>query len=165
VDDAEFRRRMDHHMTRGDELLREIKEEVALTREEVRLSREQRVRSDALMDRVNDTLDRNEKQHADLRTFLREMTVRMQRISDEQIARIERIGEAQLAKIERIGDAQIARIERIGEAQLARIERIGEAQVKESADNAAATRAHTQAILKLLDWIGGPGPGDAPGTA
>lgn len=93
MDDAEFRERMDRHMVRGDEVLREIRveigltrEEVALTREEVRMSREQRVRSDALMDRLNERFDRDAESHADLRVFIREMIVRMER-SGQELAR------------------------------------------------------------------------------
>jgi hypothetical protein len=110
VDEAEFRGRMDYHMTRGGEFMRELKDELVLAREEIRLSREQRVRYDALMDRMNQTLDRNE----------------------------------------RIGEGRVRERRRLGEM---------------SADEAAATRAHKQAMKRLLDWIGESDPGDAPGTA
>lgn len=95
---------------RRDALMAKISHEIELTREEVRLSREQRERSDAM--------------HADLRVFIREMT-----------ARVERSG-------------------RDTSRALADV-------VAALADLRAESRAHTSAILTLLDRLGGPEAGTA----
>ena len=70
-------------MARSDELMREIRDEVALTREEVRLSREQRERSDAMMERRAEQLDRYAAEHSDFRSFMQEMTRRVERSGNE----------------------------------------------------------------------------------
>ena len=157
MDEGEFRKRMDRHLTRGDELLREIKEEVALTRdevaltrEEVKLSREQRVRSDAMMDRLEARLDRDAEEHADLRVFIREMIVRMER-SGQELAREVGARIAQMAAESREAQAE-SRAWRERHSEEMRVLKEG-------------SRAHTQSLLRLLDRFDGPAPGGATGAA
>lgn len=157
MDDGEFRKRMDRHMMRGDEVLREIKEEVALTREEVRLtreevrlSREQRVRSDATMDRLDARLDREASEHADLRVFIREMIVRVQR-SGQELAREARHERAQVSAESRAAQAE----SRAWAAKHSEKMR----ELREE------SRAHRQALLSFLDRFDGPQPGGAAGAA
>ena len=157
MDDAEFRERMDHHMVRSDEVLREIRDEVALTREEVRHSREQRARSDALMDRLNERLDRDAEAHSDLRVFIREMIVRMERSGQE------------LAVGVRAGTVELQRFGRQLSVEME------EARDSPREDRACPcvpphvpreeSRAQRSALLRLFDRFDGPEPGSAAGTA
>ena len=85
VNEREFFERWDRRLERSDELLAEIRVEVALTRDEVRLSREQRERSDAM--------------HADLRDFIRQMIARMERSGRDTSEALR----AQTAELRRFG--------------------------------------------------------------
>ncbi len=135
---------------RADDLLRKISEDVALTREEIRMSREQRVRSDAMMDRLDERLDRDAEEHADLRSFIREMIVRMES-SGQEVANVLR---AQTSALQRFG-AEFSTEMRAARAQAH----------EEMRDLREESRAQTNALLRLLDRLNGPEPGGAAGTA
>jgi hypothetical protein len=75
----EILRRLDAHMERSNELMDKIHVEVELTREEVRLSRQSR---------------------DDLRTFIREMIVRMERTTQAQVAELRDLREESRAQRE-----------------------------------------------------------------
>lgn len=90
------------HMDRGNQLMDEVREEIRLTREEVRLSREQ---------------------HADLRAFIREASLRAERHTEGVLAELRRLS-------------------------------VGQDDLR------AESRAHTQALLSVLDRLG-PGPSTA----
>ncbi len=139
-------------MTRGDEVLREIKEEVALTREEIRLSREQRVRSDAMMDLLEARLDRDAEEHDDLRVFIREMIVRMERSGQE------------LAKEVRAGTTELQRFGRRMSAEMSESRAWREKHSQEMRDLREESRAQRSALLRLLDRFG-PEPGGTAGAA
>ena len=57
-------------MERGNELMETVREEIRLSREEIRLSREQ---------------------HADLRIFIRDITRRAERVTQEMIAELQKL--------------------------------------------------------------------------
>ena len=106
--------RIDEHMARGNvlmerirELLHEVSEEVRLTREEVRLSREQ---------------------HADLRVFIREMTIRGERFTQGVVAELHELTESS--------------------------RRHREETRREHLDLWEESRAQSQAVLRLLDRLG-----------
>ena len=142
---------------RADELLRKISEDVALTREEIRMSREQRIRSDAMMDRLDERLDRDAEEHADLRTFIREMIVRMER-SGQEVANVLL---AQTSELQRFGAEFSAEMRAARkEAREARKE-----AHEEMRDLREESRAQTNALLRMLDRFDGPEPGGAAGTA
>lgn len=117
------------------EILREVRdevaltrEEVALTREEVRLSREQGQRAEAT--------------HSDLHDFIRQMIARMERSGRET----SRALAAQTAELQRFG---------------AEMRREMRDQREELRELRAEGRAHTNALLRLLDRFDGPEPGAA----
>jgi hypothetical protein len=150
VDEREFfarwdrrEERWDRFMTRSDEFMREIGEEVALTREEVRLSREQRERSDAM--------------HADLRDFIREMIAGMERSGRET----SRALAAQTAAFQEF----VTEVRNEMREQREEMRKQGEATREELRDRREESRAQTNALLRMLDRLGGPEPGGAAGTA
>lgn len=72
--------RIDGHMERGNELMGEI-------REEMRMSRQQRERSD-------EALDHHARMYADLRRFTRDMVRRMERVTQAQIGEMRGLSSA-----------------------------------------------------------------------
>jgi hypothetical protein len=96
--------RIDAHMARGNELLEEVREEMRLSREERELSREL---------------------FGDMRDFMSEVTVRVERVAREQIAELRKLG------------------------------RGFEAVTEELRDMRGETRAQTRAILRVLDKLDG----------
>ena len=66
--------RGNRHMERGNALMEEVREEIRLTREEVRLSREQ---------------------HADLRIFIRESSLRAERFTERVVAELQKLSAGQ----------------------------------------------------------------------
>lgn len=72
VTEAEFFERFDRHLERGNALIGEVRHEVALTREEVRRSRDA---------------------HEDLRTFTRDITTRNEKVWRGVMDRLDDMGE------------------------------------------------------------------------
>lgn len=66
--------RGNRHMERGNALMEEVREEIRFTREEVRLSREQ---------------------HADLRIFIRESSLRAERFTERVVAELQKLSAGQ----------------------------------------------------------------------
>ncbi|MGI8727549.1 MAG: hypothetical protein ACR2K6_07715 [Solirubrobacterales bacterium] len=66
--------RMDGHLQQGHQLMTEIREEMRLSREEIRSSRDE-VRS-------------SQEERGDLRTFIREITVRQERVTQQLVEQI-----------------------------------------------------------------------------
>ena len=100
VRQKELLRRIDAHLERGIELMDRITEELALTREQVRLSREDRAQ-------ITETF-RQERQ--DLRTFIREIVIRMERAASQQAEELLDLREDSRAQ----RDALLRLIDRLG---------------------------------------------------
>jgi hypothetical protein len=69
------------HMERGNDLMDEVREEIRLTREEVRLSREE--------------VRLSREQHADLRVFIREASLRAERFTEGVLAELKALSAGQ----------------------------------------------------------------------
>lgn len=104
--DDEILRRLDEHTERGNELMSEV-------RQEMRLSREQ---------------------HADLREFIREQTVRAERVTDRQVTALDALV---LRQDEGIAALRQMRVEIREELR----------------DLRAESRAQTQALMKVIDRL------------
>lgn len=76
--------RGNEHMRLGNELMAEVRDEVSLTREEIRLSRAEREQSRAMF--------------ADLREFMREITLRVERGGREQVKEMRELREESRAQ-------------------------------------------------------------------
>ena len=85
----EFLRRLDAHLEHSNALMAQVTEEIQLSREELRLSRGER---------------------QDLRTFIREMVIRMERAAAQQAAELEDLREDSRAQ----RDALLRLIDRLG---------------------------------------------------
>jgi hypothetical protein len=96
VRQKEYLRRLDAHLERSNALMAQVTEEIQLSREQIRLSHEEL------------RLSRGERQ--DLRTFIREMVIRMERAAAKQAAELQDLREDSRAQ----RDALLRLIDRLG---------------------------------------------------
>lgn len=73
--------RMDGHIRQGNQLMAEIHEEMKLSREEIRSSQEE-IRSS------REEVRSSKEQRGDLRTFIREITVRQEKVTQQLVEQI-----------------------------------------------------------------------------
>ncbi len=153
MDEREFLTRIDRHMERGNEHMARGNEHLARgnehmehgntlmaeIREEMRLSREQRDRAEA-------AAERHAQEHLDTRDFMRQLILRMERFSREQVA-------------------EMRALTRIVSAQTTALERFGDEMRAELREQREESRAQRGALLRILDKLDGGEPGGSSAPA
>ncbi len=116
--EEEFLRRIDEHLARADEHMARGNEIMA--------------RSDQTMARSDETMAESSRIHSGLRGFIREMTVRQERMTDRLVRQID------------IGSARI-------EAGMTSMNELMTELMSELRGLNASTQLHTQALARILD--------------